>query len=276
MRGDQFPLKKKKVNTAYHVHKNTDAWTCEEATRRERERYVREPKKKKRKKTLKEKNYACTTTRATHTQTEFFFLFLFFRHKHTVWHTDMWVCSGGAVTSHTHTRISSCKTKKKREKECTKFSKKKKREKKELAEIKRWPKEKIKHNNAVDSLCSRSWSKKRRKKKKTKWKKKKEKARQKKKKKSMSIYSDNIEESGYSIQKKNKRGKPACKSRRKQEKKRLNTVVPLRHLELMAHFLSLDCISEGPDKLLPWFPFALLPLAYSLFTSPILFFSLFY
>ena len=73
MRGDQFPLKKKKVNTAYHVHKNTDAWTCEEATRRERERYVREPKKKKRKKTLKEKNYACTTTRATHTQTEFFF-----------------------------------------------------------------------------------------------------------------------------------------------------------------------------------------------------------
>ena len=37
----------------------------------------------------------------------------------------------------------------------------------------------------------------------------------------MSIYSDNIEESGYSIQKKkNKRGKPACKSRRKQEKKK--------------------------------------------------------
>lgn len=76
------PAGKKKVNTAYHVHKNTDAWTCEEATRRERERYVREPKKEK--KTLKEKNYACTTTRATHTQTEFFFIFLFFRHKHTV------------------------------------------------------------------------------------------------------------------------------------------------------------------------------------------------
>lgn len=44
------PAEKKKVNTAYHVHKNTDAWTCEEATRRERERYVREPKKKKEKK----------------------------------------------------------------------------------------------------------------------------------------------------------------------------------------------------------------------------------
>lgn len=138
----------------------------------------------------------------THKQS-FFFIFLFFRHKHTVWHTEVWVCSGGAVASHTHESQVAKKKGKKRAQNSQK--KKNKGEKKELAEIKRWPKEKIKHNNAVDSLCSTSWSKKRRKKNKVK-------------KKSMSIYSDNIEESGYSIQK-NERGKPACKSRRKQEKK---------------------------------------------------------